>query len=123
MDIYADWISAKAAEEAAVTHRRAIEDQLVKTLGISADLDCTKTVHVDGYTVKIVGRVNRTVDGNRLQELARENGLEEYVFAMFRWKPEINASAWKATGENVTRILSGAVTAKPGRPSFTITKE
>jgi hypothetical protein len=43
---------------------------------------------------------------------------------LFRWKPEIDMSAWRKAPADVTAIFAGAVTVKPGRPSFTIaTKE
>jgi hypothetical protein len=30
-------------------------------------------------------------------------------------------TAWKAADESITKALAGAITAKPGRPSFKIT--
>jgi hypothetical protein len=55
-----------------------------------------------------------------VQELAAEHGLTDHLSTLFRWKPEINMAIWKASDERITRPLAGAITAKPGRPSFTI---
>jgi hypothetical protein len=75
----------------------------------------------EGFHIKIEGRINRRVNADKLQELAAENGLSEHLASLFRWKPEINAIAWKAAKPEITKPLLDAITATPGRPSFTIT--
>ena len=83
----------------------------------------TKTYHDGGFEVKIVGRMARTVDSDELQAIASENGLTDHLSTLFRWKAEISKAAWEAASQNITKSLSEAITTKPGRPSFTITKE
>ena len=114
------WIEAKETEKNAVEVRRDIEDQLIKILSIKEDQEGTDSYEVGEYSVKIVGRLNRKVDADKIQDLAAENGLVEHLQSLFRWKPEINMAIWKASDERITRPLAGAITAKPGRPSFTI---
>jgi len=58
-----------------------------------------------------------------VQEIAAEAGLTEHLSSLFRWKPEINMSAWKNADEKITTPLLGGITTTPGRASFTITKE
>ena len=123
MTLYQQWLDAKAAEKAAMDERRAIEDQLVADLGIPKTLDGTQNVEVDGFKVKIVGRLDRKVNSDKLQDLAAEHGLTEHLSSLFRWKPEINASAWKSADPRITEPLLDAITSSNGRPSFTITKE
>lgn len=123
MSIYEAWLDAKKREADAVEERRRIEDQLVQELRIPADLDGTSNHEAPGFAVKVVGRINRTIDADKLQELAQENGIHNFLGTLFRWKPEINAAVWKATDKKVTDCLARAITAKPGRPSFTITKK
>jgi hypothetical protein len=120
MSIYSDWVEAKAAEKAAQDKRRAIEDIMISGLGIAETLDGTMTIDEPGYKIKIVGRMNRKVDGDKLQEVAREAGLEDALALLFRWKPEINLATWKNTDPSITSILAKAITVEPGRPSFTI---
>ena len=67
--------------------------------------------------------MNRKVDSDKLQELAAENGLTEHLSTLFRWKPDIDAKAWKAADESITRPLMGAITTTPSRASFVIIKE
>jgi hypothetical protein len=98
-----------------------VEDQIRALAGIPDDLESTATLESDHYVVKIAGRIDRKVDSDKLQELAAEAGLSAHLGSLFRWKPEINMSAWKAADESITRPLAGAITAKPGRPSFKIT--
>jgi hypothetical protein len=123
MNIYQQWLDAKAAEKAAMDDRRTIEDQLVKALSISKNLDGTQNVQDEGYKIKIVGRLDRKVNSEKLQDLAAEYGLTEHLSSLFRWKPEINASAWKSADPRITEPLQDAITTTSGRPSFTITKE
>ena len=117
----ADWMRHKAAEEHAVVERRKIEDQIVKILKLPEAFESTETVEPLGLVLKIAGRIDRKIDSVKLQELALEAGLSDHLPNLFRWKPEINMSVWKAADESITRPLAGAITVKPGRPSFKIT--
>ena len=117
----ASWLIAKQAEADAIANRRSIEDQLAQLINVSADLDGTETLEAGQYTVKIVGRIDRKVDADKLQEIAIEHGLMDHLSSLFRWKPEINATAWKQADPAIVRPLADAITAKPGRPSFKIT--
>jgi hypothetical protein len=121
--IYQQWLNAKAIETSAIKTRRDLEDAMVKSLGIAENLDGTVNVDADTYKVKIEGRINRKINADKLQELAAENGLTEHLASLFRWKPEINAAAWKAAKPEITSPLLDAITATPGRPSFTITNK
>jgi hypothetical protein len=112
------WRKAKETEAAAVEERRQIEDTIAVILGIPEDLD--GVVKISGI-LKITGRIDRKVDGDKLQQLALDAGLTDHLSALFRWKPEINRKAWDAAAESITRPLLGAITSKPGRPSFAIT--
>jgi hypothetical protein len=116
----AEWMQHKAAEEHAVVERRKIEDKMVKLLAMSEDFEGTETAEPEGFVVKIAGRIDRKVDGDKVQELAAEFGLTDHLAKLFRWKPEINMAIWKATDATITGPLAGAITAKPGRPSFKI---
>ncbi len=117
------WLAAKEAEKEATEDRRRIEDRIKSLVGVAENLEGTETVDPDQFTIKIVGRIDRKVDGDKLQELAAEHGLSEHLSSLFRWKPEINMAVWKATDEAITKPLAAAITAKPGRPSFNITRK
>jgi hypothetical protein len=121
-ELIENWLAAKEAEKQAVEARREIEDELVTEFLIPENLDGTENKTLLGYQVKIVGRMNRTIDAELLQELAAENGLSEHLNSLFRWKPDINMALWNATNESITKPLLGAITTKAGRPSFSITK-
>jgi chorismate mutase len=110
------WTQAKESERQATELRRNIEDEIKAALSVPDDLEGTFTAG----PVKITGRIDRKVDADKLQELAAEAGLTEHIRSLFRWKPEINQAAWKAADESITRPLLGAITSKPGRPSFAL---
>lgn len=117
-DLCAEWIAAKTAEMDAIERRREIEDLMAKRVDGNG-----KGGHWPGYKVKIAARDNWKIDSDRLQEIAEATGLTDHLPRLFRWKPEVNMSLWKASDEAVTRPLLDAITITPGRPSFTITKE
>ena len=123
MTLYQRWLDAKKAEGIAVAERRELEDQMVVVFTVPKDLDGTMKQELDGYVVKIEGRINKKVDADKLQMLATEAGISEHLSSLFRWKPEINAKVWNAAADAVTQPLLGAITSTPGRPTFTITKE
>ncbi len=117
------WLVAKQQEETATLDRRKIEDQIKKLASVAEDFEGTETVELYLYEIKIVGRIDRKVDGDKVQELAIEAGLTDHLSRLFRWKPEINMTLWKAADDSITRPLAAAITAKPGRSSFKIIKK
>jgi hypothetical protein len=126
LDDLADrWIVYKETEKIAVEKRREIEDQIACRLNFPETFEGTENVTAVGspYAIKIEGRINRIVNADKLIAIADEEGLETQISALFRWKPEINMTAWKAADQSITKPLSKAITAKAGRPSFTITRK
>ena len=117
----ANWLRHKTDEEKSTTERRKIEDQMVKLLAIADNFEGTETAEPKGFVVKISGRIDRKVDGDKLQALAAEAGLSDHLATLFRWKPELNMAVWKTTDQAITKPLADAITAKPGRASFKIT--
>lgn len=116
----AEWLEAKEDERVAIEKRRDLEDAMRKAASIRDDVEGTETMALEGFRVKVVGRIDRKVDADKVQELAAEFGLTNHLSTLFRWKPEINMAIWKSTDEAITKPLAAAITAKPGRPSFTI---
>jgi hypothetical protein len=123
MTLYQEWLDAKARETTAVADRRNLEDQMIVAFHVPKNLDSTIKQELDGYVIKMEGRINKKIDAEKLQLLAAEAGLSEHLSSLFRWKPEINAKAWGAADEAITKPLLDAITSTPGRPTFTITKE
>ncbi len=115
------WVKAKAEEQAATEWRRMTEDRILKILSLAPEFEGTENFDTGDFKLKIVGRHNRKIDAEKLQLLAAENGLSEHLSALFRWKPDINAAAWKAADESITNPLLDAITTTAGRPSFAIT--
>ena len=118
-----EWLEAKEAERDAVEKRRLIEDEMVRLIGIEQTDEHTRKVEADPFTIKIACRINRKVDGDMAQEIAAEHDMQDHLGLLFRWKPELSMTAWNGVGDNVKQVFARAITATPGRPSFTITSE
>jgi len=112
------WVRYKAEEEQAVTRRREVERLLAAD--IPDQWEGSKTTTEGRFKVNVMRRFNRKVDGDLLQDIAREKGLMDHLSTLFRWKPEIDAKAWKLADETVTRELAGAIVTTPGKPTFKI---
>ena len=118
------WIAAKQAEADAVAMRRKLEDRMASLIGISEAQEGTTNAEAPGgYKIKAVSRIDRKVDAELVQELAAAAGLSDHLPALFRWKPELNKAQWDHAAPNIRDALAPAITAKPGRPSFSVTKE
>ena len=125
----AEWIETKNVERDAIEKRRLIEDEIVRILEVQETEERTRRLEAldkdtkNLYVLKFTCRINRKVDGDLAQEIAAENGMEDYLPMLFRWKPELNMTAWEGVGDNVKEVFSRAITSAPGRPSFNITME
>lgn len=122
-NLYQQWLDAKEAERKTVEYRRWLEDQMLAGFDIPDDFEGSKTLQEDGYKIKLTGRINRSVNTELLQQIAAEAGLYEHLAGLFRWKADLNKKAWEAADSAITAPLSAAITAKPGRVSFSIEKE
>lgn len=117
------WLAAKAAEHEAIENRRQIEDMLNLALGYHEADEGTKTEEAGAFKIKMTCRLNKTINGDLLQEIASRAGITEQLSTLFRWKPEINAAAWKTAPTEIKNRLAPAITVKAGRPSYSIEQE
>jgi hypothetical protein len=121
MSLHQAWLNAKQAEETAIKVRRDLEDQMVKEFNVAANMEGTKNFPTpDGFVVKIVGRLTRKVNAERLQELAAEHGLSDHLASLFRWTPTIVSDQWESADPSITEPLLDAITTTAGRPTFKI---
>ena len=118
-----EWLEAKSVEKDAVEQRRLIEDEICRLLEVKQTDEGTKKVEANPFVIKIASRINRKVDGDIAQDIAAEHDMYDHLSVLFRWKPELSMTAWDGVGDNVKSVFARAITATPGRPSFTITTE
>jgi len=112
------WLEAKTLERDAAERRRVLEDQMRRCLKIEDAEEGTVTSLVGPYKVKAACRVNRKIDPEKFLMLANESKIEVQDFT--RWKCELVMSAWKKQPEFVQQVLSRAITAEPGRATFSV---
>lgn len=117
------WLELKSLETRAKNERSEIETQLLELCGIDEAEEGTKTIDCQGYSIKATCKLATKVDANVLIEAAHENGLSDHLETLFRWKPELNLRAWRSSSEAITKPLSVAITTKPSKPGFKITKK
>lgn len=123
MNLYEQWMEAKAAETEMTTRRRAIEEEIAKSLAVPEDWEGSYTMKDGGFKINVKRAFTRKVDDKKLTVLANEFGLQEYLSTLFRWKPEINLKAWKDTEPSVIDKLAQAVTTTPGKIGIKIEEE
>lgn len=107
--------AAKAAEKAAYDERRRLEDEIATLSELDNRSNGVRKI-VPG--LKAVCKINEKVDSDRLQEIAKDKGLSEYLGSLFKWSPSINKRAWDSTSDSIKTALEGAITRAPARPTF-----
>lgn len=119
--LLSDWAGFKEAETVATRKRREIEDKLHDLLGHNGL--GSKTFKAPGnYKVTITNSVRREIDNDKLQDIAADNGMTKHLRELFRWKPSIDLAAWQSAPPQVKDILEEAITNRPSRPQFKITR-
>jgi uncharacterized protein YfeS len=119
----AEWKDAKDDERRATARRREAEDKLAEAMKLARNMEGTVKEITTLYEIKVAGRIDHKIDSVKLQSLAEEAGLTEHLSSLFRWKPELNMSAWKAAHESIKFPLLDAITTTASRPSFSITRK
>jgi hypothetical protein len=122
-DALKHWLYWKDQENQAKESRQQIEDWLSDQYELNETGEGTSTFKDSGYTVKVVQRMYRKVDSEKVQQIAEEKGLQDHIPYLFRYKAEIDAKNWKNSGADVTEPFLDAITTTPGRPSFKVTEE
>jgi hypothetical protein len=117
----AAWLEAKEAEQAAINHRREIEDYLTSAMfALPEEFEGSQSLSLDEYKLTVTGRMNRKVDADRVQKIAQEHGLTAALDELFNWKADIRITEWKRADPVITGAFSEAITTTPGRPSYKI---
>ena len=116
--LYAQWVELKRREDEAKALRQALEARMSE--GIPDEWEGSKTWSDGPYKIKASRKHNRKVDGVHLREIADQYGMGDYLDVLFRWKPEIDAKAWKSADETITKLFSDAITTTPGKVGFAI---
>lgn len=117
------WDEAKLAEKAAVEQRREIEDWLGNQLEVPESFEGTKSIPAGPFKIKVTGRMTRKIDEVELQRIADIHGTTDQLSKLFRWKAEVNKSVWNSSDPEVTGPMLAAITTKPGRLSFSISRD
>ena len=116
--MYAQWLELKRREDETRALRNALEAKMAE--GIPDDWEGSKTWSDGPYKIKASRKFNRKVDPVAVRKIADTYGMTDYIDVLFRWKPEIDAKAWKGADETITKLFSDAITTTPGKVGFVI---
>lgn len=122
-ELASKWLELKSLETRVKNERAEIENQLLEIGEIDEAQEGTKTIESRGFAIKATCKMSTKVDANVLIDVAHENGLSDHLDTLFRWKPELNLKAWRATSPEITDVLKASITTKPAKPGFKITKK
>lgn len=113
---------AKKAEQLAVALRREIEEQIVDAVGVQTEGSFTAAG--DHYKITTTGKVNRTVDEDKLHEIWDELP-EPLMQRLFPVKHSLNVKELHYVENNEPdwyKVVARAITAKPGKPQVKVTE-
>ena len=113
---------AKADESAAQKARLQAEAALLAAIVDPLPTEGTTRVAAGAYKVTVRTSVSRSIDQEKLQELAKQ--IPEAVGKrLFRWKPELEMRELRYLQDNepgMYSVLAEAITAKPAKPSVSV---
>ena len=116
--LYAQWLELKRREDEAKHLRLLVEAEMSQ--GIPDDWEGSKSWEDGPYKIKASRKFNRKVDPVAVRKIADTYGMTDYIDVLFRWKPEIDAKAWKGADETITKLFSDAITTTPTKVGFSI---
>ena len=121
VQLYDEWMRLKDMERSVAEQRRGIEDELIAAHKIDVTQEGTETINDDQYQIKFVRKLTRKVDAEVAKQIAIENGLDDQLARIFRWRADIDAKNWQATDPALTSPFLPAITTKPARPTVAVT--
>ena len=110
---------AKAQEQKAKEERMALEQQILDLVGSKEE--GTTTAEADGYRIKTVGKLTRSIDTNAVQ--ADWDNLDPAIQKCIKWKADIdtkNLRSLESMRDDLVPVIAKYMTTKPAKPSVTI---
>ena len=112
-------LNAKAREQAAKDERTAIEAQIADLIGVKEE--GTTTAEADGFKIKTVGKLTRSIDTNAVQ--ADWDNLDPAIQKCIKWKADLdtkNLRSLESMRDDLVPVIAKYMTTKPAKPSVTI---
>lgn len=115
------WLTAKSMIADLKAEMEAIEGDLLREV---EHVDGgSKTNHADGYKITVKCPINRTIDGERWEEI-KDRIPGEYWPIKVKIEPDAKGCDWLATEKpELWAIASEAITERPGKPGFVIVED
>lgn len=113
------WQQAKNAEKQANAERIAIEAQIAELVGVKEE--GTITAECDGFKIKTVGKLTRTIDTQAVQ--MDWDSLPAEVQACIKWKADLdtkNLRSLESMRTDLVPVISQYMTTKPAKASVTV---
>ena len=114
------WLAAKHDENTARQRRLAVENEIVRGVGV-ADEGNTRQ-NTDAYKITTTGKLNRRVDIDALTALA-DDIPEPIIARLIRHKAEVDTRELRYLQDNepeLYSIIAEAVTVKPAKPVVSV---
>lgn len=113
IELSRDWLKAKSEEETAKTHRIAVEEELIKQLGVKPE--GSKTHDLGEFKVTVTGNVIRTLDAE-VWESIKDKLPPEVRPVIYEPKLDVVGTKWlQANQPENYKILARALTIRSGK--------
>jgi len=100
-----------------------VEAKIKLNLGAPEELNGSKTITQGDVKFTLSGKLNRTIDSNKLKDIAKEHNISDCLDVIFSWKPTVVAKEWTGVSDEYKNILAQSFTEKYGKVSLKITKK
>jgi hypothetical protein len=115
------WTTGKEMLDSLKKELADIENELLDMVGVNPY--GSKTTRLEGYKVTVKCPINRTIDGDKWEEVKGRIPSEMWPVRL-KLEPDAKGCTWLAENRpDLWGIAAQAITEKPGKPGFTIEKE
>ncbi len=115
------WTTGKEMVDKLKAELVSIENELLDLVEVNPT--GSKTTRLEGYKVTVKCPINRTINGDKWEEVRDRIPPEMWPVKM-KVEPDAKGCAWLAENRpDLWAVAAQAITEKPGKPGFTIEKE
>jgi hypothetical protein len=115
------WTTGKEMLDSLKKELQDIENELLDIVEYNAN--GSKTTRLEGYKVTVKCPINRTIDGDKWEEVKDSIPAEMWPIKI-KVEPDAKGCTWLAENRpDLWGIAAQAITEKPGKPGFTVELE
>jgi hypothetical protein len=120
LSIYEEFAIVEAQLKELAGFKAKLVEEIIEDCKIDVDFNGAHTLEKEKYKITFSQKLNRTIDAEKLKDVARENNASDSLNTIFAWKPTVVAKEWEKVNPTFKAIFAQAFTEKYGKVSIKI---